>query len=216
VIFGGTATAVYLSRALRDRHFSLRIFEEDVDRARELADKLDWVTVINASATDRVIFDEEHIDQAHAFVALLDDDDRNILSCAWVKSLGVPEAVAVVQNPDYLPLLPSVGIDRPFSPRTEAGRELFRLIDTRPIQSMASLAEGVVDVYSVRVGGRSTTINHALRDLALDSQMMIAAIQRGEDVKVPTANDVVYVGDMLLIIGKHGDESRIRRIFDAT
>lgn len=215
VIFGGTSTAVYLARALRDRRFSVRIFEEDLDRARELADKLDWVTVINASATDRSVFDEEHLDQANAFVALLDDDDRNILSCAWAKSLGVPEAIAVVQNPDYLPLLPSVGIDRPFSPRMEAGREIFRFIDKRPLHSIASLAEGIVDAYSVRVGAHSELTNRPLREVSLESQLMIAAIQRAEQVWVPTADDSLHVGDTLLIIGRHGDDQRLRKLFDA-
>ncbi len=215
VLFGGTSTAVHLARVMRDRRFSIRIFEENLDRARELADKLDWTTILNADPTDRVVFDEEHLDRADAFVALLDDDDRNILSCAWAKTSGVPMAVAVVQNPDYLPLLPSVGIDRPFSTRTEAGKEIAQIVDTRPLRCLASLSEGVVDVYSIQVGARSMVLDRPLRELRLDSQWMLAAIQRDHSVRVPTANDQIQKGDTLLVIGRHDDDRALKRVFDA-
>lgn len=215
-IMGGTATAVYLSRGLRDSHFALRIFEDNIERARELADKLDWVTVINANPTDRAVFDEEHLDQIDAFVALLDDDDeRNILACAWAKSRGVAEAIAVIQNPEYLHLLPSIGIDKPFSLRWEAGREIVAILDRRPIQRLATLAEGIVDVYTVRVGPEAPILHQPLKSLTLESPRVIAAIQRGDHITVPTAEDHVEDGDTLVIIGRHGDETGLARTFDA-
>ena len=48
VLMGGPSMAVWLCRSLRDRSFSIRLFETDRERAEELAEKLDWVTVIQA------------------------------------------------------------------------------------------------------------------------------------------------------------------------
>ncbi len=216
-IMGGTTTAVYLARALRDKNFSIRIFEENFERARELADKLSWVTIINANPTDRAIFDDEHLEQIDAFVALLNDsDDRNILASAWAKSMGVPSAMAVIQNQDYLHLIASIGIDHPFSLRWEAGREIVRILDTRPIKRMATLAEGIVDVYSIRVGPNATILNQQLKLLNLKAPWVIAAIQRGDKVEVPTADDQIEQGDTLVLIGKHGDETGLAKTFDAS
>ena len=47
-IMGGPSMAVWLCRALRERDFSIRLFEINRQRAEALAEKLDWVTVIQS------------------------------------------------------------------------------------------------------------------------------------------------------------------------
>ena len=215
VLMGGPSMAVWLCRALRDRGFSIRLFEIDRHRAEELAQKLDWVTVIQADPTDRAVFDEEHIAEADAFVALLDDDEHNILGSAWAKSMGVKQAIAVVQRPDYIHLLESVGIDRPFSPRMVAVKEIERILDEAPLRRMSSLAEGIVDVYWVRAGKRAKVIGKPLREVKLTPDWMIAAIQHDQKVTVPGADDSIQAGDTVLVIGRSGMESKLKKLFAA-
>ena len=98
-LMGGPSMSVWLCRALRQRDFSIRLFEIDRQRAEVLAEKLDWVTVIQADPSDRSVFEEENLMQVDAFVALLDHDEHNILGSAWAKSMGAKQAIAVVQRP---------------------------------------------------------------------------------------------------------------------
>ncbi len=211
-IMGGPAMAVWLARSLRDRGFSLRIFEVNPTRAQELADKLEWVTVIQADPTDRHVFEEERLHHADAFVALLDDDEHNILGCAFAKSLGVKDVIAVVQQPSYLHLLSSVGIDRPFSPRRVAANEILRILEHGSFHSVSSLAEGVIDVYSVQVGKDAIIIGKPLMEVELAPHWMIAAIQHGTDVSVPGATDQVHAGDTIILIGRHEGEAEMRKL----
>lgn len=215
VIMGGPPMAVWLCRALHERDFRVRLFEVDGVRAEELAEKLDWVTVIQADATDRDVFDEEKIAQADAFVGLLDDDEHNILGCAWAKSLGVRHAIAVVQRADYLHLMSSVGIDGAFSPRQVAVREIERVMETGPLRRMSTLGDGGIEVNWVRVGERATMRDKALRDIKLSPDWVVAVIQHGERVTVPAANDVIHAGDTLLVIGHAGKQARLKKLFAA-
>jgi trk system potassium uptake protein TrkA len=215
VIMGGPPMAVWLCRALHPRNFAIRLFEIDADRAQELAAKLDNVTVLQADPTDQSIFDEEHLDQADAFVALLDDDEHNILGCAWAKSLGVKDAIAVVQRPNYMHLLPSVGIDKPFSPRRVAVKEIQAILDDRPLRRMSSLAEGFIDVYRVRIGKKAPVVEQRLRDVKLAPNWVMVAVQRDARTWVPGADDRLQVGDIVQVIGRHGEEDTLRTMFDA-
>jgi trk system potassium uptake protein TrkA len=215
VIMGGPAMGVWLCRALRHRDFAIRLFETNRARAEELAEKLDWVTVFHADPTDPSVFEDEKLAQADAFVALLDDDEHNILGCAWAKSMGVASAVAVVQRGSYMHLLRHVGIDKPFSPRRVAVKEIELLVDESPLRRTASLAEGVIDVYRVRVGPKAELAGKALRDVRLSPNWIVAAIAHEQDVRVPRADDTIGVGDTVLMIGRHGQESSLRKLFDA-
>ncbi len=213
VIMGGSPIAVWLCRALRDRNFSIRLFEIDPDRAQELAQKLDRVTLVNADPTDPAVFAEEHIAQADAFVSLrTDDDEHNILAGAWAKSMGAKMAIAMVQRPNYLELMRRVGIDQPFSPRVVAVRQIQNLLADRRLHRMATLAEGAVDVYQVTVGERAKVAGQPLRAIKLTPDWVIAALERGELTKVPGADDTIEPGDTLLVIGRSGREDKLKAL----
>ena len=213
VIMGGSAIAVWLCRALRDRNFSIRLFDIDRERAEELSIKLDWTTVINADPTDPSVFEEEHIADADAFVSLrTDDDEHNILAGAWAKSMGAKMAIATVQRPNYLELMKRVGIDRPFSPRVVAVREIENLISDRQLHRVATLTEGAIDVYRATVPANAEIAGQKLREIKLAPDWVIAAQQRGDMVKVPGADDTIEPGDTILVIGRAGRETKLKEL----
>jgi trk system potassium uptake protein len=215
VIYGGDIMAIWLCRALRERNWSIRIFETNRKRAEELAERLDWVTVIQADPTDRQVFMEENLPQADVFIAMHDDDEDNIISAVLAKGQGVLEVMAVVQKSNYADMLYLLGVDRTFSPRKVAISEIEGVLDDAPLRSLASLADGYVDVYRVRVTEDSPIVGKPLKEIKLGMNWMIAALRRDGTVWVPTADDAILNGDIVLLIGKHGMEKQLRKIVQA-
>ena len=213
VLMGGSSTAVWLCRALERRHFSVRLFEIEHERAVELSNKLEHVTVVEADPTDPDVCAEERIGSASAFIALTGDDEHNILASAQAKSLGVKTAIVVVQRTVYMHLLPTVGIDRAFSPRVVAVAEIRRTLDHGPVRLLASLSQGTADVYEITPTRRATAVGKELRNLKLPANCMIGAVQRGDEVKVPGAEDTIHHGDTVLLIGPHGIERELKKLF---
>ena len=213
VIVGATAMGVWLCRALRSRSFAIKMFVTRQSRAEELADKLHWVTVLNADATDPILFEEEHLNQVDAFVALTADDEHNIIAAAHAKSRGAKTAIAVLQRVTYLHLLGHVGIDRAFSPVTTAIAHLQQWLDERSVRHLASLAVGIADVYEVKVPDRASITGTLLRDMVLAKPMIITAIERGQQVFVPGAEDCIRQGDRLVVAGPSGLEDELRKMF---
>lgn len=212
VIMGGPIMAIWLCRALGDRDWSIRLFETDRERAEDLAARLDWVTVLNANPTDKQVYTEERIGQADVFIAMLDDDEDNIIGSVLAKSLGVTQVMAVVQRSTYLDLLYHIGVDRPFSPRVVAAMEIESLLDDNPVRLLASLAEGDIDAFRVRISENTPFTGKSLREIRVAPDWIIAALRRGERVWVPTADDLIEPGDTALVIGRHGNEKALMKL----
>ncbi len=212
VIMGGPPMAVWLCRALRDRSFAIRLFETDRDRARELADKLDWVTVIIADPTERSIFEEEHIGQADVFIPMLDHDEANIIAGVMAKSRGVTDVFTILQRSKYVDLVYDIGVDKVFSPRIIGVEEIIHVLDESPLRLLGTLVEGIVDVYRVRVSKQSEATDKRLRDVGLSPDWVVAAVQRGDETYVPGADDVIMKNDTLLVIGRHGKEDTLKKL----
>lgn len=211
-IMGGPPMTVWLCRALRARRFSIRVFEENPERAADLAEKLDWVTVINADPTDSAVFTEEALGQLDTFIAMTNDDERNILGSAWVKSQGVKETIAVVQRPQYSHLLKHVGIDKSFSPRITAVGEILNVLEQKGLRRITSLAEGVLDVFRARVEPGSSVIGRPLKDVPELSHWVVVAVEHGDEVHVPTAHTIIEAGDTVLAVGPNGTDSQLAEL----
>ena len=212
VLMGGPPMAVWLCRALHDRSFAIRLFEKDRERALELADKLDWITVINADPTERSIFEEEHIGQADVFIPMLDHDEANIIAGVMAKSRGVTEVFTILQRSKYVDLVYDIGVDKAFSPRIIGVEEINLVLDESPLRLLGTLVEGIVDVFRAKVSDRSSVIGKPLREIPFSPDWVVAAIQRDSDVHVPGADDTIERGDTLLVIGRHSKQDTLKEL----
>lgn len=214
MIMGGSAQAVWVSRALRHRLFSVRLFEPDRQRAVELSEKLDWITVLQADVINTDVLKDERVDLADAFVAVTDDDEENILAAARAKSMGCDMAIAVLQRSTYLHLLSHVGIDKAFSPRMTAVNEIQRLLDTGPVRPLAAVADGVIDAYELTIPKRAEGEDgRALKDWKLPPHIIVAAIQRDGKPFVPGAEDHIEPGDTLIVIAPTQKKRELSKLF---
>ncbi len=213
VLMGGTPMAVWLCRRLHNRNFSIRLFEINRHRAEELAEKLDWITVIQADPTERGVAEEEHLGQADVFVALRNADEQNIIASVLAKSMGVTKVIAVAHAATYLDLAYHIGVDRAFSPSRVAATEIRRTLEEGPLQQLETLADGVVDAYQVRVRKKGKVVGVKLKELKLSPNWIVAAIRRGDKAWVPGADDTLEIDDTALLIGRHGTEKQLKQLF---
>jgi len=213
MVMGGSALAVWLCRALKNRNMSVRLFEPDRERAEELAEKLDWITVLHADAINTDALADERVDQADAFVAVTEDDETNILAAARAKSMGGKTAIAVLQRGTYLHLLEHVGIDKAFSPRETAVVEMLRRLETGPMRHLGSLEAGIAEVYEMRLGEGSPLVGQPLREVKLPEQAAVAVIHRDDRVFVPGGDDELRTKDAVVVIAPGTARKALRKLF---
>lgn len=216
VVMGGNRMAAWVCRLLEGSGFSIRLFERDRARAERLAVELETVTVLNADPIDASVFNEERIGDADDFVAMVDDDEDNIIGGVLARSRGVSRVVALVQRADYLDVLYDIGVDRAFSPKLVAARQIEELLDRSPMRTLANLARGQLDLFRVTASAGGRAVGVRLRTVKLTPHWSLIAVQRGDETIVPGAEDVVEPGDVVLVLGPHGRGDEIAEILGAS
>ena len=213
VIMGGSPVAVWLCRALKNRGFSIRLFETDPERAGELAEKLSWVTVIQSDPTDTNVFTDEHIENADAFVALT-NDEHNILSCAWAAGLGVEETYPVVSRTDYAPFVKAMGLTHTFSPSELAVAEIQKRLKRKQLTKIASLTGDEMAIYRVRVGKNAPVIGKPLSELQLMPNCMVIVLEHDEHSgTVPSAHEILEEQDVVFVVVRQDFVDELRLLF---
>ena len=121
----------------------------------------------------------------------------------------------IVQRSTYLDSVYAIGLDRAYSPRTVAAKQIEEALDERPVRTISKLADGSVSVFRVRVGPNCEIAGQRLRTIKLTPDWSIIAVQRGENTRVPHADDEVMAGDEVLVLGRTKHAERLQEIFDA-
>lgn len=212
-IMGATTMSAWLVDDFLKKNYSIRVFESNREKAIEFSEQFPSITVINSDPINPNEFETERLSRCVAFIAVTEDDEHNILGALQAKKFGVATTVSVIHSNTFISLLGPLGIDLPFSPRMVAAKSILGFIDESLVKSISILAPDVAEIYEVGPvrGGEGVGVH--LRHLSLPKGSFIAAIQRGGEVTVPGAKDIVCINDIIIIIGPSNINKELKKMF---
>ncbi len=201
VIFGGGEYGLALAQMLEGGRFRTRIFEQDERRCEYLNSILQNTTLINADATSMRQLREEQVGNADFFVAATSDDEDNVMTCLQAKDLGVKHCLTLIHRADYADAITragtKLGIMGAISPRVATSRDLMRFITTERFSIITKL-RGNIDVIEFAVHDDSPLKGKSIAQIDWPNGSGLVALTRGSSASVPSAEDVLEQGDMLV------------------
>jgi len=202
VIMGGRSIGMHLAQALEKRQRSVKLFDRNLTRCKRLAAVLKKCKVVCRDVTSRVTLEQEQVATADVFVATTRDDERNIIASVLAKEIGASLTIAVVHQPDFAALVQKLGIDHAVTPRACLASRVLKLVRREKVVSLAILEEGRVEILEVAVNGSTPMVGSKLKDVQsrFPRQALVATIQRGDQVIVPSGDDQILAGDSVVII----------------
>lgn len=215
VVMGGSSIGLYLAQALENQRRSVKLFDRNMARCEELVSVLKKTKVVCRDGTSREALEQEHVGSADVFVATTDDDERNIMASVLAKEVGATQAIAVVHQPDFVPLVGKLGVDHAVTPRACIANRILKLVHQKGVTSLAVLEEGKVEIVEFSVNAKTPVVGKRLRDLKskLPSGALVATILRGDEVIVPSGNDEIHEGDSVVLIVASDSLEPVQKLF---
>ena len=197
VIIGGSEIGYHTARLLENRGLHPRLIEQDPERARELAEQLPGTVVMESDPTDIEFLTREHIDEADAVVATLDNDERNLLVSVLANQLGVRRTVAVVETTEYVSLFETVGVNVAIHPREVTAEEITRFTRELHTENVALIEDDKAEVLEIEVSHESVLADRPIREavMELPDGFVVGAITRDGRFVIPRGDTVIETGD---------------------
>ncbi len=177
MLLGGGRTAEILAESLAGSGVEVVVVERNPVRARELAENLEDVLLLEGEITDADLLEEAEVGRHEVVVALTGEDDANILACLYAKSAGAGQTIAVVHRLSLLRLLADAGVDVSLSPRTASANGVLRFV-RGDIAAVATFLQGEAEILELVVTKGSRADGGLIRDLNLPKEALIAAAVR--------------------------------------
>lgn len=202
VIIGLGTIGHTVLKNLSEKNHSITIIDESKELIESIIEQYDVQGVIGNGASLE-IQREAGVKGADVFIALTTTDEVNVFACLVAKKLGVKNTVARVRNPEYreqiLEMKNELGISMVVNPEQDTSNEIYNLISLPAIAKVEKFAKGKVLLVEIVAEKGCKLINETLISLGkkLKTKVLICAVQRNNDVFIPSGNFEIKEGDRI-------------------
>ncbi|MDW7683808.1 MAG: Trk system potassium transporter TrkA [Bacillota bacterium] len=215
LISGGGKTAYYLAKELEKININVKIIEQNEERCRELAERLNHTLVLHGDGTDISLLKAEKVEGMDAFVSVTGFDEENILVALLAKQLGAKKVIAKVSRSSYTSLVETIGIDNAVIPKLITARDILRLIRGGKIISMSLLIGGRAEVLEIIPHEGTPIINKPLKEIGIPQGVIIGAIFRKGKIIIPNGESIITSTDRVIVFTLENHMEIVNRLFCA-
>jgi len=212
VIYSANPVSINLSKALEETVKNVCIIEPSREAAHKAAEELSKTLVHHGTGTDLDLFNEINMEDVDFFMALSNDDENNILAALLAKKYGAKRALVITNDPEYLPILDSIGMDITVNPRLIVVSTILKHLRKGGVISVFKLIEDA-EVLELVVDANSTIAGNMISDLSFPTDAMIGAILRQGEMLPPDEKITFQEGDSVIVVALSSAIEKIEKLF---
>ncbi|MDA1035390.1 MAG: TrkA family potassium uptake protein [Chloroflexi bacterium] len=176
IVVGCGKIGYHLSRALLAAGHEVVVLERDSQRAATATDELGSI-VISSDGSEPNVLSEAGASRCQMLIATTADDATNLVACQVAKSsFNVPHTIAVVSDPDRVPLFKRLGVDVTISTTELILSHIEEELPGGPLIHVLPLHGASNGIVCVRVPAGSPAIGRSLSGLRLPPGTSLVSI----------------------------------------
>lgn len=209
IIVGGGKVGNSLAEVLCSEH-NVTVIDSNETKINSVVNDYDVKGLVGNCLTTEVL-DEAGVGKCNIFIAVTSSDEVNILSCLIARKMKARHCIARVRNPEFEKQLvfmrEELGISMMVNPDYNSANEIAKVLRYPEAINIESFAKGRVDLAEIRITSGSILENIALTQLSrrLRLDVLICAVQRGDELIIPNGNFVLHAGDKIHMTASHSN-----------
>lgn len=206
LIIGGGTIAHYLALSLLKIGFRVRIIEQKKERCEYLSEVLPGVDIINGDGSDKDLLMEEGLAYADSFIALTNMDEENIFLALFAKKHSNAKLVTKVNRISFNDVIDSFDIDSIIYPKYLTADYILQYVRAcqnsigSNVETLYKILDGRAEALEFSIKEASAVTDVPLMDLNLKDNLLICCINRKGTILTPRGQNMIKVGDTVIIV----------------
>lgn len=200
LLVGGHQKTNFLTKSLVAKRHDVTVINDDPDWCKLLSNTYN-VCCVYGDGTKPYILADAEAGRMDAVIALSNVDSSNLVVCELAKKqFGVPNTIAVVNDPKNVHIFKKLGVSKCIS----ATQMITEIIEHEAVfenlKNYFPLENGRLAVSEVLLSGSSPACGRKIWQLDLPQDSIIGCIVRGEQTIIPKGNTLMEAGDKVVIL----------------
>ena len=224
MIAGGGTIAYYLAQKLLKSKVNITIIENNLQRCKELSEKLEGAVIIYGDASDSKLLLEEGLEHMDAFVSLTNLDEENIMLSLYANQMSKAKLITKVNKISFEGIVRSIPIGSIISPKYLTAEHIIQYVrdlensitkeHESKVDMVYRIADNKAEALEFSVEEESKVTDIPLMNLPLKSDLLICSILRGKRVYIPSGQDRIQAGDKVVVVTRGRHLNRLEDILD--
>ena len=205
IIVGCGKVGKTLASTLNEEGHDIVVVDTNAELVESVSSSLDIMGVAGNGASYSVQM-EAGVEEADLLLAVTTSDELNLLCCLIAKKAGNCHTIARVRNPIYNKeisfIREELGLSMIINPEQAAADEIARLLRFPSAIKSDTFAKGRVELLRVQIPEGSVLHNRKVMEIVsfFMCDVLVCAVERGEEVIIPNGNFVLKSGDKISFI----------------
>lgn len=206
IIVGGSTTAYYLCKELDKIGIHAKLIEKDPQKASIFSEDFKKINVILGDGTDQELLLEEGLATTDAFVALANMDEQNIIMSMFATSQDVPKVITKIDQLGYYDMLQKSGIYSAVSTKTSTTDRIIRFVrlignaQGSTVKRVFHIIDDTTEILEFEAKENFKRFDMPIQQLNLKKHLLVAGIIRKGELITPSGQDVIKLGDNVIIV----------------
>ena len=205
IIIGCGKVGMTLAEQLTHEHYDVVLIDNSIKKMHEISEKVDALTVLGNGSSISTLMDAG-VDTADVLIAVTGSDEQNLLCCLIAQNVSKCQTIARVRNPIYNEELNFIrerlGITMTINPELVAAREIARILRFPSAIKIDTFAKGRIELLKFKIRPEFLLNDFPISKLRQKYRcdILVAGVERGDDVFIPDGNFILKDGDYITII----------------
>ncbi len=210
VIVGIGKLGEYLTKLLAKENNEITLIDINFSGKESLINNED-VNYVEGNALNSNILIEAGITDADLLISVMKSDSENIMCSLIGKKLGAKHTIARIKTPEYsnsVNIIKDVlGLSMTINPEALAASQIAQALSIPSALDATSFFKGRMEVISLRVKDNSKLNGISIKELSkkIKNKIIVCAIERQDEVIIPSGDIKLFIGDKIHITGKRKD-----------
>lgn len=206
MIIGAGRIAYYLLNILKHTRINLKVIENNQERAELFSQEFPDVHVVQGDGTAKNVLLEESVENFDAVATLTGVDEENIITSMFLETLGVQKNITKVNRTSLLEIIDTSQFSSIVTPKSIAVDTMMHFIRGRVnaqdsnLDAMHHIANGRIESLQFEIRESNKMAGKSLSSLKFRDNILIVAIIRKGKTIYPTGEDVLQVGDKIVVV----------------
>ena len=205
IIVGAGKVGSTLVEQLVQEGDNVTVIDNRSEKIHEITESYDVMGIVGNGASYSIQM-EAGVESAELLIAVTGSDELNLLCCLIAKKAGNCQTIARVRNPVYNKeigfIKEELGMSMIINPEFAAAMEIARILRFPSAIKIDTFAKGRVELLKFKIRPGLKLHNYMVSDIhnKLHSDVLVCAVERGEEVFIPGGDFILQEQDTVSII----------------
>lgn len=215
MIYGGSQIATQLALQLEQfRGMQVKLIESGASETTVAASGLTDTLILAGEATDIDLLAREGIMEMDAFIALTDDEEKNLIASLMAQHLQVKRTITLLGKADYLPIASTIGLDVTVHKHISTASAILQYIRQGLVLKLSALKDVDYQIIEYQMGKNSPSVGKKVKNLSLPENSLICGVYApGKYAEVPWGDTVIHAEDRVTVFSMKDSLRKIEKLF---